>query len=109
MNRNGQKPNDLNDTGVPVVVESKDLLDQENITRFDRTKKKKKKGGNTPASAPQPSAKQSGERRQQSEDRRQQKMAHKAQNMSQEAKKPQNKPRGNRHKPNNVRNSTNGQ
>ena len=109
MNRNGQKPNDLNDTGTPVVVESKDLLDQENITRFDRAKKKKKKGGNTPASAPQPSAKQSGERRQQSEDRRQQKMAHKAQNMSQEAKKPQNKPRGNRHKPNNVRNSTNGQ
>ncbi len=109
MNRNGQKPNDLNDTGAPVVVESKDLLDQENITRFDRTKKKKKKGGNTPASAPQPSAKQSGEHRQQSEDRRQQKMAHKAQNMSQEAKKPQNKPRGNRHKPNNVRNSTNGQ
>ncbi len=109
MNRNGQKPNDLNDTGVPVVVESKDLLDQENITRFDRAKKKKKKGGNTPVSASQPPAKQSDERRQQSEDRRQQKMAHKAQNMSQEAKKPQNKPRGNRHKPNNVRNSTNGQ
>ncbi|MBR1466059.1 MAG: hypothetical protein IJ607_06825 [Bacteroidaceae bacterium] len=109
MNRNGQKPNDLNDTGTPVVVESKDLLDQENITRFDRAKKKKKKGGNTPASDPQPPAKQSGERRQQSEDRRQQKIAHKAQNMSQEAKKPQNKPRGNRHKPNNVRNSTNGQ
>ena len=115
MNRNGQKPNDLSEGGTPVVVESKDLLDQDNITRFDKAKKKKKKSVNVSATTVQSQGKQaderrqqSEERRQQSEERRQQKITHKAQNMSQEAKKPQNKPRGNRHKPNNVRNSTNG-
>lgn len=100
MNRSGKKPNDLNDGGIPATTESKDLLDQENITRFDKAKKKKRK--------PQANAQPSPSQAKQQEDRRQQKISHKAQNMSQEAKKPQNKPRGNRHKPNNVRNSTNG-
>ena len=100
MNRNGKKPKELSENGEPVVVESKDLLDQDNITRFDKNKKKKKKSGNSPQPTPQEQVKQQDERKQQQ-------MAHKAQNMRSEPKKPQNKPRGNRHKPNNVRNSTN--
>ena len=99
MNRNGKKPKELSENGEPVVVESKDLLDQDNITRFDKNKKKKKKSGNSPQPTPQEQVKQQDERKQQQ-------MAHKAQNMRSEPKKPQNKPRGNRHKPNNVRNST---
>ena len=99
MNRSGKKPTELSETG-PVQVESKDILDQDTITRFDKNKKKKKKSTNIVPHDPQAQV-------QQQDERRQQKISHKAQNLSQEAKKPQNKPRGNRHKPNNVRNSTN--
>ena len=44
MNRRGNKPEALTEDGSPIVIESKDLLEQENITRFDKAKKKKKKG-----------------------------------------------------------------
>ena len=48
MNREGLKPDALTEDGTPVEVKSNDLLDQDNIERFDRTKKKKKRkdGGN---------------------------------------------------------------
>lgn len=48
MNREGLKPDALTEDGTPVEVKSNDLLDQNNIERFDRTKKKKKRkdGGN---------------------------------------------------------------
>lgn len=44
MNRAGQKPESLLESGEEVVKPSLDLLDQENINRFDR-KKGDKKGG----------------------------------------------------------------
>ena len=43
MNRDGQKPDALNEDGVPRDKRPVDLLDQDNITRFDTAKKKKKK------------------------------------------------------------------
>lgn len=45
MNRHGQKPDTLQAEGKQGERHSVDLLEQENITRFDRAKKKKKKGG----------------------------------------------------------------
>ena len=51
MNRNGQKPASLNEEEHKVAPVSVDLLDQDNINRFDsqnkRHKKKKKKRSNT--------------------------------------------------------------
>ncbi len=114
MNRAGKKPEALTEDGSPIVIESKDLLDQDNITRFDKTKKKKRKGGNvnSPNSAPYQERLEGRERGQRSSepkapDNRQQRQGHKRQNMNYDAKKPQNKPKGNRNKPNTVRNSTN--
>ncbi len=51
MNREGQKPAALTEDGNPVENASTDLLDQDNITRFDRNRKKKRRsadrrGGN---------------------------------------------------------------
>ena len=43
MNREGKKPEALTEDGAPVETKSLDLLEQENINRFDKTKKKKKK------------------------------------------------------------------
>lgn len=43
MNREGNKPEALTEDGAPVEAKSLDLLEQENINRFDKTKKKKKK------------------------------------------------------------------
>lgn len=48
MNREGKKPEALTEDGAPVEVKSLDLLEQENINRFDKTKKKKKKRKDTP-------------------------------------------------------------
>lgn len=45
MNRDGLKPEALTEDGNPEAVESKDLLDQDNITRFDRNRKKKNRSG----------------------------------------------------------------
>ncbi|MBR2193530.1 MAG: hypothetical protein IJ910_09535 [Bacteroidaceae bacterium] len=42
MNRDGLKPEALTENGEPVREESKDLLDQENINRFDRSRSSKK-------------------------------------------------------------------
>lgn len=41
MNRNGEKPESLIEGGVYLKPVSTDLLDQDNIERFDRSKKKK--------------------------------------------------------------------
>ena len=48
MNREGLKPEALTENGEPVPEISKDLLDQENINRFDRSRsgKKNKRRGN---------------------------------------------------------------
>jgi len=43
MNRDGKKPEALTEDGTPVETKSLDLLEQENINRFDKAKKKKKK------------------------------------------------------------------
>ena len=43
MNREGQKPAALTEDGNPTAPVSTDLLDQDNITRFDRARKKKKR------------------------------------------------------------------
>ena len=45
MNREGQKPAALTEDGNPTAPVSTDLLDQDNITRFDRARKKKKRNG----------------------------------------------------------------
>jgi cell fate regulator YaaT (PSP1 superfamily) len=45
MNREGQKPAALTEDGNPTAPVSTDLLDQDNITRFDRAPKKKKRNG----------------------------------------------------------------
>ncbi len=42
MNREGKKPEALTEDGTPKMPESKDLLDQDTITRFDRENKKRK-------------------------------------------------------------------
>ena len=49
MNREGKKPEALTEDGAPVEVKSLDLLEQENINRFDKAKKKKKKRKDTPS------------------------------------------------------------
>jgi hypothetical protein len=43
MNREGKKPMSLREDSVPVDNRPYDLLDQDNINRFDAAKKKKKK------------------------------------------------------------------
>lgn len=43
MNREGHKPEALTEDGSPVETKTLDLLEQENINRFDKAKKKKKK------------------------------------------------------------------
>ena len=55
MNREGKKPEALTEDGTPVKEVSKDLLDQDNITRFDRTKKGKKRSGGNKSSGGNPS------------------------------------------------------
>lgn len=45
MNRRGEKPENLMEEGQVEEKRPVDLLEQDNITRFDRAKKKKKKGG----------------------------------------------------------------
>ena len=49
MNREGKKPEALTEDGAPVEVKSLDLLEQENINRFDKVKKKKKKRKDNPS------------------------------------------------------------
>ena len=49
MNREGKKPEALTEDGAPVEVKSLDLLEQENINRFDKAKKKKKKRKDNPS------------------------------------------------------------
>ncbi len=46
MNRDGKKPESLQEDNTHKEVKSLDLLEQENITRFDRNKKKKKRKDN---------------------------------------------------------------
>lgn len=46
MNRDGKKPESLQEDNTQKEVKSLDLLEQENITRFDRNKKKKKRKDN---------------------------------------------------------------
>ncbi len=43
MNRRGEKPDSLSGDDEKVVKTSLDLVEQENINRFDKAKKKKKK------------------------------------------------------------------
>lgn len=45
MNRRGEKPESLSEGGEVDDKRPVDLLEQDNIARFDRAKKKKKKGG----------------------------------------------------------------
>ncbi len=45
MNRRGEKPESLSEGGTVDDKRPVDLLEQDNIARFDRAKKKKKKGG----------------------------------------------------------------
>ncbi len=112
MNRAGKKPEALTEDGSPIVYESKDLLEQENITRFDKTKKKKYKsnrGSFIQDKTEQNTQKFSehenrGSNNENPNSRRQQR--HKSQNMNYESRKPQNKPKGIRNKPNTVRNNT---
>ena len=55
MNRRGEKPENLNEDGEVEEKRPVDLLEQENINRFDRAKKKKKKkGGGNKQVAKQP-------------------------------------------------------
>ena len=46
MNRDGKKPEALTEDGTPQFTTSTDLLDQDNINRFDRNKRKRR-GGNS--------------------------------------------------------------
>jgi hypothetical protein len=43
MNREGRKPENIHEDGTQTEQKSLDLLEQENINRFDKTKKKKKR------------------------------------------------------------------
>lgn len=69
MNRRGEKPEKLNDNGMHEPARPKDLLEQESVTRFDRSRnnkeggnnanrnnKKKKKGNNNNGNRPQQQA-----------------------------------------------------
>ena len=109
MNRSGKKPEALTEDGSPIVYESKDLLDQENITRFDKAKKRKNKGGNqnTPI-ASQPKHQPQGNSAKQDDHRQQRQQRHKSQNQNYESRRPDNRPKGGRNRPNTVRNSTGG-
>ena len=49
MNREGKKPMSLREDGTIQEPTSYDLLDQDNINRFDSAKKKKKKKKKKPA------------------------------------------------------------
>ena len=49
MNREGRKPEALTEDGTPVETKSLDLLEQENINRFDKAKKKKKRRKDGPS------------------------------------------------------------
>ena len=50
MNKQGEKPAKLTTENITNHTKSRDLLEQESVTRFDKNKKKKKKkSGNTPA------------------------------------------------------------
>ena len=46
MNRDGQKPEALSEDGAAADNRPGDLLEQDSLTRFDRSKKHKKKGSN---------------------------------------------------------------
>ena len=54
MNREGRKPESIHEDGTQVEQKPLDLLEQENINRFDKAKKRKKKGrgGNQKENAP---------------------------------------------------------
>lgn len=66
MNREGQKPEALTEDGAPAKSISTDLLDQDNITRFDRVRKKKKNNGNKRRNnAPDNRRRQGGQRQNQ--------------------------------------------
>ena len=52
MNREGKKPMSLHEDSVPVDNRPYDLLDQDNINRFDAAKKKKKKKKKKPTEGP---------------------------------------------------------
>jgi hypothetical protein len=54
MNREGRKPESIHEDGTQVEQKPLDLLEQENINRFDNAKKRKKKGrgGNQKENAP---------------------------------------------------------
>ena len=112
MNRAGRKTEALTEDGSPIVVESKDLLEQENITRFDKAKKKKdSSNGQTNVvkeRTSQNEVKVRQERPKQHSERNHQKQQFKSQNANYDSKKVQNKPRGGKHRPNTVRNSTEG-
>ena len=93
MNRSGKKPVSLKEAGEEIDMPvSKDLLDQDNINRFDKNKKKRQKGN-------------SGHRDQLADNRRQQHQSQKAQSHSLETKKPQNRPKNKSNKPSSVRNN----
>ena len=93
MNRSGKKPVSLKEAGEEIDMPvSKDLLDQDNINRFDKNKKKRQKGN-------------SGHRDQLADDRRQHRQSQKAQSHSLETKKPQNRPKNKSNKPSSVRNN----
>lgn len=52
MNRRGEKPENLLEEGLVEDKPSVDLLEQDSIARFDRTKKKKKKNGKSGGGQP---------------------------------------------------------
>lgn len=62
MNRRGEKPDKLGDGDGQADKRPVDLLEQDNINRFDRAKKKKKKGGggNRPSPQGKPAAANAG-------------------------------------------------
>ena len=111
MNRAGRKPSSLKEEGEEVEVPvSKDLLDQDNINRFDKHKRKKQKGngGRRPEQAHgHVERAERGERNNErsSNERKQQRQSQKMQSQSLETKKPQNKPKSKSNKPSSVRNN----
>lgn len=73
MNRDGVKPESLEDGGVEPEAVSLDLLDQENINRFDSSRKKNKKSkgrgdrGDRPARGERQNRPEGGERKERAE------------------------------------------
>ncbi len=61
MNRRGEKPESLSEEGTEDEKRPVDLLEQDNIARFDRAKKKKKKGGSGKNGASQAHGAKQGE------------------------------------------------